>query len=129
VCSSGSRYREQARKKLWDDYELVAIGELATPSRMLLELDLAATLDGHIDRCLKRLLHIRGIKSLATTSASAMDEIRQHRIITPSDLHFALGRSECGASPSPACHSNPKGVCGGQPPIFFFNGTSSLHPP
>jgi len=72
-CAGAVRASEsRARKKLGEDYELVAIGELATPSRLLLELDLAATLDGHIDRCLKRLLHVRGIKSLATTSASAL---------------------------------------------------------
>jgi hypothetical protein len=63
--------QQRSREVLGDAYELVAAGEIATPSRLEEELRLQANLDAHIDRCLKRLLHVRGIKSLSTAHAQA----------------------------------------------------------
>jgi hypothetical protein len=60
-----------ARKRLGDIYELVAIGELATVSYLLRELELVERLDEMIDRCIKRLLHVRGVKSFMNSSSSA----------------------------------------------------------
>jgi hypothetical protein len=71
-CAAAAQGHEQrARKELGDAYELVAAGEIATLSRLEKELKLKADLDAHIDRCLKRLLHVRGIKSLSTAPAPA----------------------------------------------------------
>ena len=44
--------------------ELVEIGEVATTEHLLEELSLMERLDGMFDRCLKRFLFIRGLKSL-----------------------------------------------------------------
>jgi hypothetical protein len=60
----------RARKELGESYELVAIGEMATAARLFDELHLEERLDSLIDRCLKRLLHVRGIKSMRTACAS-----------------------------------------------------------
>ena len=71
-CAVAAYDDEQtARKELGDAYELVAAGEIVTRSRLEKELKLEADLDAHIDRCLKRLLHVRGIKSLSTAPAPA----------------------------------------------------------
>jgi hypothetical protein len=71
-CAAEAQAREQrTRKELGDAYELVAAGEIATRSCLEKELKLEAELDAHIDRCLKRLLHVRGIKSLSTVPAPA----------------------------------------------------------
>ena len=70
-CSAAVQAREQrARKELGEAYELVAAGEIVTRSRLEEELKLEANLDAHIDRCLKRLLHVRGIKSLSAAPAA-----------------------------------------------------------
>jgi hypothetical protein len=55
----------QARKELGETYELVEIGGEATLDRLMKELDIHDRLDAMIDRCLKRLLFVRGLKSLA----------------------------------------------------------------
>jgi hypothetical protein len=71
-CSSAVQAEEQsAREELGEDYELVAAGEIATRSRLEEELKLGANLDGHIERCLKRLLHVKGIKSLSAAPVPA----------------------------------------------------------
>jgi hypothetical protein len=71
-CSAAVQACEQrARKEFGEAYELVAAGEIVTRSRLEEELKLEANLDAHIDRCLKRLLHVRGIKSLTTAPAAA----------------------------------------------------------
>jgi len=55
---------EQARKELGQAWNLVEINEVVTTDYLLNELSLMDRLDGMIDRCLKRLLFVRGIKSL-----------------------------------------------------------------
>jgi hypothetical protein len=61
----------QARKELGEAYELVEIGETATVERLLRDLAVEERLDAMIDKCLKRLLFLRGLKSLPTASTSA----------------------------------------------------------
>jgi len=51
-------------------WELVQANEVCTPKFLLDEISLLDRLDGMIDRCLKRLLYVRGLKSLPTASAS-----------------------------------------------------------
>jgi hypothetical protein len=61
---------ELARAELGDDYELAKIAEIATVDRLMRDLGVQDRLDGMIDKCLKRLLFLRGLKSLATASSS-----------------------------------------------------------
>ena len=61
----------QARKDLGETYELAEIGEPTTVDRLLQELGVEERLDAMIDKCLKRLLFVRGLKSLQPVSQSA----------------------------------------------------------
>jgi hypothetical protein len=61
---------DQAREELGDVYELIDLGESATLEGLMKELDVADRLQGMIDRCLKRLLVLRGVKSLSSAVAS-----------------------------------------------------------
>jgi hypothetical protein len=61
---------EQARDELGETYALVEIGEkTATVDRLLQDLAVEERLDATIDKCLKRLLFLRGVKSLSSSSA------------------------------------------------------------
>src|SRR5262249_29409313 len=60
---------DQARKELGDSYKLVEIGEAATFDALRDELDFQERLDGLIDKCLKRLLFLRGLKSMSAASS------------------------------------------------------------
>ena len=59
---------DQARKELGERYALVEIGETATVDRLLQDLAVEERLDAMIDKCLKRLMHLRGLKSLSPVS-------------------------------------------------------------
>jgi hypothetical protein len=61
----------KARKELGPVWELIAIGEASTTDYLLNELSIMDRLDGMIDRCLKRLLFVRGLKSLPASSSEA----------------------------------------------------------
>jgi hypothetical protein len=61
----------QARKELGEIYELAVIGETATVNGLLRDVGVEDRLDAMIDKCLKRLLFLRGLKSLPTASSSA----------------------------------------------------------
>jgi hypothetical protein len=54
-----------AQKELGDTYELIEIGAIATLDYLNKELAVEDRLDAMIDRCLKRLLLLSGLKSLA----------------------------------------------------------------
>jgi hypothetical protein len=60
---------EQAREELGEAWELIEIGKFATVEYLLEELSVADRLDGMIDRALKRLLFVRGIKSYVRTAS------------------------------------------------------------
>jgi hypothetical protein len=62
--------KEQARQELGDTYELIDIGEPATLDGLMKELAIKDRLDGLISKCLKQLLMVRGVKSLALASSS-----------------------------------------------------------
>jgi hypothetical protein len=62
---------DQARKELGSTYALVELGETATFDNLFRELEVEERLDAMIDRCLKRLLFLRGLKSISTSSTSA----------------------------------------------------------
>jgi hypothetical protein len=61
---------DQARKELGDAYELVEMGT-ATVNCLMNDLAVLDRLDGMVDKCLKRLLFLRGLKSLSAPSSSA----------------------------------------------------------
>ena len=61
---------KHARKELGPTWELVEIGEVAKLDHLEQELALVDRLDGMIDRCLKRLLFVRGLKSIQTSSSA-----------------------------------------------------------
>jgi hypothetical protein len=62
---------EQARQELGDIYELIDIGEPTTIKGLMAELDVKERLDSSINKCLKQLLTVRGIKSLSSSSSPA----------------------------------------------------------
>jgi hypothetical protein len=64
--------RDQMREKFGEDaFRLVEIDDPATFERLLTDLEIEERLDALIDKCLKRLLFVRGLKSLPTASSSA----------------------------------------------------------
>ena len=62
---------EQAQEELGQTYRLVEIGEAATIDGLMRELDVRERLDVNIDRCIKRLLQVRGVKSISQESSGA----------------------------------------------------------
>jgi hypothetical protein len=60
----------RAREELGEAYELAEIGEPTMVDRLLQDLGVEERLDASIDKCLKRLLFLRGLKSLPTASIS-----------------------------------------------------------
>jgi hypothetical protein len=62
---------DQARKELGELYELVEIGEVATPDRLSKELDVLKRLGRRKVQLLKELLLLRGVKSMSLTSAAS----------------------------------------------------------
>jgi hypothetical protein len=61
----------RAGKSSEELYAFIEIGEAATLERLLADLGVEDRLDAMIDRCMKRLLLLRGFKSMAATPASA----------------------------------------------------------
>jgi hypothetical protein len=57
-------------KNLGDVHQLIDIGEPATIEGLMKELDVKERLDGMINRCLKQLLTVRGVKSLSSAASS-----------------------------------------------------------
>jgi hypothetical protein len=57
---------QQARRELGEFYGLVEMGEEVTFDQFLRELQVFERLDALIDRCVKRLLQTRGLRSLMT---------------------------------------------------------------
>jgi hypothetical protein len=62
---------DAARKELGDAYDLIELGEMATIDCLLKDLDIQDRLDAMIDKCLKRLLFVRGLKSISVAPPSA----------------------------------------------------------
>jgi hypothetical protein len=63
--------QDRVRKELGDTFELVEIDDAATFDGLTKELDVKERLDAAIARCLKQLLLVRGVKSVAATPAAA----------------------------------------------------------
>jgi hypothetical protein len=61
---------EEAKRELGEAMDFVEMGGDITFDSLLNELQLVERLDGVIDRCLKRLLMVRGLKSLSLSAAA-----------------------------------------------------------
>ncbi len=59
---------------------LVEIGDVATPEHLLHELAIIERLNDMLDCCLKRLLHVRGVKSLSPGSSARPPSHRIRRV-------------------------------------------------
>ena len=87
---------DQARAELGPTYDFVKMWKTATVEQLTKDLVVEGQLDAIIERCLKRLLFLRGLKSISTTSASAPRPI-------PTALpRSAPARGSVGASPGAA---------------------------
>jgi hypothetical protein len=62
--------KSRAREELGEYYGLIEMGEGATLTRLGDELEVQSRLDAMIDRCIKRLLLVRGVKSMSIGSDS-----------------------------------------------------------
>jgi hypothetical protein len=62
----------QTRKEFGDVYELVEMGDRATIEALERELEVKERLEAMLERCLKRLLFARGVKSISPAPASAL---------------------------------------------------------
>jgi hypothetical protein len=60
----------QVREELGELYSLVEMGDEATLEGLDRSLAIQERLDSMIDKCLKRLLFVRGLKSISTASSS-----------------------------------------------------------
>lgn len=65
---------KQAQSELGSALQLVEIGNVATSDYLLDEISIIERLDGMIDRCLKRLLFVRGLKSLSSDTSARPPE-------------------------------------------------------
>jgi hypothetical protein len=61
---------KQARAELGPAYDFVEMDKKATVEQLMDDLEVQGALDARIDGCLKRLLFLRGLKSISTASAS-----------------------------------------------------------
>jgi hypothetical protein len=61
---------DQARKELGETYELIEVGRAATFYGLNEELEIQERLDAAINRCLKQLLMVRGVKSVTAAPPS-----------------------------------------------------------
>lgn len=65
------RANEYAQNELGVAYDLVEIGSTATMEQLAKDLEIQDRLDAMVDKCLKRLLLLRGLKSISNPSYSA----------------------------------------------------------
>jgi hypothetical protein len=63
--------QDRLRKELGDTFEFIEIGGAATFDGLTEELETKERLDALIEKCLKRLLLVRGLKSVSTAPSSA----------------------------------------------------------
>jgi len=65
----------EAKKELGENYEFVEIGAAATFDGLTNELEIQERLDAGINRCLKQLLMVRGVKSVTAAPPSPAKRI------------------------------------------------------
>jgi hypothetical protein len=62
---------DEAREELGEDYKFIEAGQDQTLRAIMNNFELEARLDAMIDVCIKRLLHLRGLKSLSLSSSTS----------------------------------------------------------
>jgi hypothetical protein len=62
---------EQVRKELGNKYNSLRSGEIQTFDQLERELDVEERLNAAIDRLLKQLIHVRGLKSVMSVAAAS----------------------------------------------------------
>jgi hypothetical protein len=65
---------QRGRRELGKGYELAEMGEAVTIDRLIRDLDVIDRLNASIQRCLKQLVLLRGVKSLPIFSSSVPSE-------------------------------------------------------
>jgi hypothetical protein len=75
--------RERAQKELGDLYELTSV-DIATDDGLLAELAIEERLDALIDKCIKRLLMVRGVKSVAIRMPLESPQLAKPRTVNRS---------------------------------------------
>ena len=65
------KVEDEAREELGDDYRFIEAGSGATLEVVMNHFDVEARLDSILDVCLKRLLHMKGLQSLSSSTSSA----------------------------------------------------------
>jgi hypothetical protein len=64
------KVEDEAREELGDKYRFIEAGGGATLTAVMNVFDVEARLDSMLDVCLKRLLHMKGIQSLSSSTSS-----------------------------------------------------------
>jgi hypothetical protein len=77
--------KKQAHKELGDLYELTEC-DGANDGRLLADLAVEERLDAVIDKCIKRLLMVRGVKSMAIQAPSESPRLTKPRSINGSAI-------------------------------------------
>jgi hypothetical protein len=72
--------RDEAKSQLGETQELVRLGDVTTTEFLLEHLSVVERLDGMIDRYIKRLLMVRGVKSMSVSSIEDKTETRLKKI-------------------------------------------------
>jgi hypothetical protein len=67
---------EEGRRELGTAYALAEMGYASTTNRLLDDLEIERRLDGQVDSCLKRLLFLRGLKSVTPVASSTPGQSR-----------------------------------------------------
>jgi len=68
---------QEIKKEFAGAMAFVEMGDPETIEQLFKDLDVIDRLDGMIDRCLKRLLMVRGVKSMSVTGPSAASPLRK----------------------------------------------------
>jgi len=76
IAQTRMQIEEAAREELGPTYRLVEVGNAATFGGLSEDLDIQERLDNAIEKCLKRLLFLRGLKSISSTSSSSSPQPR-----------------------------------------------------
>ena len=72
--AASKQSERQARRDLREAYEFVEIGNTATVDELNNLLAVEEYLDGLVEKCIKRLLHVRGVKSLIPSAPSTIPQ-------------------------------------------------------
>jgi hypothetical protein len=81
LCALREEADKQAQNELGAALELVEAGNVATTDYLLEELSITERLGHMIERCLKQLLFIRGLKSILSPSATTVTTPRIPRLV------------------------------------------------